>query len=675
MPRTIIEIDSDASGAEKGLKDTQQALDETGKAAKKTGDAFDNLAMAGDMMTKGITAPMLALGTAIGVVALKSASWADEMETMADKTGLSLGRLQELRYITSQTNTDFGAITQAAAQLGRRMVSGAEDSEKLGAIFDALGVKITGPTGKFREMDSVLPEVLSKLAGMEDKTLRNALAMELFGLGGKEMIPLLNAGGDTIARLTQKAHDLGLVMGTEDVTAMAAFSDRWDAIQQQLGMGANKINAELIPVLDGMAGVLQAKIVPWTERAAAAVHDAIQWWEGLDENTKRLIITMVTFGVSLGPVMSVVGRVPGLIKAVEMAFDLLMKKTNLVIMIVTLLASAWITNWNNIRERTQYAVDLIKFGFEQMGISVGTVWNNLKKTAYGAILGIMDAASPIVSILPKSISEGFEEMRAGLREKLGDIEQNLKSLAASGVESEQNLELAHIKLQAALNATANESDFAGEKMRLLGHQTAVTTDATDKSSAAFKYQAAAVKEAGDQWEAYRKKLKQVEEQGWGTASAIVAAAMAAGQPIPTGAGVSQWASMAPVFTWSSVPKTDAKGKPNPAYQPWMSSAPMFAEGGIVRSRPGGTLIRAAEGGEDEWFFPESKLRRLADALSGIFRVPALAPAGFMAAPTGLQGAPVFNIVITGNEIRDDYDVERIGSKLVGYLKARGVKAG
>ncbi len=675
MPRAIIEIDSDASGAEKGFKDTQEGLDETKKSAEKTARSFEGVATSGDFMSKSLTAPIMALGTAIGVVALRSASWADEMETMADKTGLSLGRLQELRYITSQTNTEFSALTQAAAQLGRRMVSGAEDSKKLGAIFDALGIKTTDQTGKFRAMDDVLPEVLSRLAGMQDVTLRNALAMELFGRGGQEIVPLLNAGSDTIARLTGKAHELCLVMGNDDVLAMAAFSDRWDAIQMQLGMAANRMNAELIPVLDGLAGVLQDRIVPWTDRAAAAVHDAIQWWGGLDENTRRLIVTLAGFAIAIGPAMSLVGRIPGLITAIGFALKTLTSPIGLVISAIVFLASAWITNWGNIRERTQYAIDLIQYGFEQMGIFIGKTWNEAKRVVYSAVLGIMDAAAPIVKILPKSVSEGFENMRAGLREKVSDIEKNLESLAASGVASEKRLEAAHGQLQVALaktkqgvqDNTDSHADYLAMK-RAATEATDKNTAAINLSALAFGKEADAIKKATDEFEAYRKQVEQVVKKGWGMASAIVGALMGKGLGIPTGAGLQQWAGMTPVFDWSSVKRG------SPGYESWMSSIPQFGEGGVVKARPGGTLIRAAEAGEDEWFFPESRLRRLADALSGIFRVPAFAPAGFMAATTA---GPVYNVsvLVTGNDIHDDYDVERIGSRLVAYLKGHGVKVG
>lgn len=81
------------------------------------------------------------------------------------------------------------------------------------------------------------------------------------------------------------------------------------------------------------------------------------------------------------------------------------------------------------------------------------------------------------------------------------------------------------------------------------------------------------------------------------------------------------------------------------------NVPAMASGGIVRASAGGTIVRLGEGGVDEAVVPLSGGRR-----------------GGMAG-----GEPMVQVVITGNTIMSDRDVDRFGELIVSRLRRSGVR--
>jgi hypothetical protein len=68
-------------------------------------------------------------------------------------------------------------------------------------------------------------DAITALAGIENPTERDAIAMALFGKSAMELNPLIKAGSDELAALAAQAHAVGAVMTEEDVNALDDVGD------------------------------------------------------------------------------------------------------------------------------------------------------------------------------------------------------------------------------------------------------------------------------------------------------------------------------------------------------------------------------------------------------------------------------------------------------------------
>jgi hypothetical protein len=229
-----------------------QSLDSTDKKAGGLGGKLGGMIGTAAKWGAALATAAVLVGGAMFSAANKASELASEINDMSVRTGIATDTLQELKFASEQVGVNFESITNASAKLNKYMADAASGSKKASEAFTTLGVEISGSDGKLRAMGDVFPEVLSKLADMENKSERNALAMQVFGKGAVELVPLLDQGSVGIEELTKKAHDLGLVMSEEAVQAGDKFGDSLDMVKSSFSALGTEVGIALMPIFQGL---------------------------------------------------------------------------------------------------------------------------------------------------------------------------------------------------------------------------------------------------------------------------------------------------------------------------------------------------------------------------------------------------------------------------------------
>ena len=84
---------------------------------------------------------------------------------------------------------------------------------------------------------------------MPDGPEQAALALQLFGKSGLELIPLLNSGSDGIKQMTDRARELGLVFDNDAGAKADEFNDKLDELKGAATGLATQVAIELLPEL------------------------------------------------------------------------------------------------------------------------------------------------------------------------------------------------------------------------------------------------------------------------------------------------------------------------------------------------------------------------------------------------------------------------------------------
>jgi hypothetical protein len=117
----------------------------------------------------------------------------------------------------------------------------------------AMNINTRNTDGSLKSTRQVLGEVADKFKSYEDGASKTALAIQLFGKAGAELIPLLNAGSDSLDQFDEMARKLGLTITDETAARAEKFNDTLDLMGQGFKGISMQVMAELLPTLEGLA--------------------------------------------------------------------------------------------------------------------------------------------------------------------------------------------------------------------------------------------------------------------------------------------------------------------------------------------------------------------------------------------------------------------------------------
>jgi hypothetical protein len=232
-----------------GVDEANKDIEETTKNAGGLGDKLKSGITTATKWGAGIAAGATAAAAGVMKVAMDSAAAADEVDKMSQKIGISKQGYQEWSYVLGQNGMDISSLQMGMKTLVTQMDGVVNGTDSSIAMFDALGLSVYDSTGALKDQETMMNEVMVALADMPNGTEKARLATELFGRSGSELMPMLNQGSSAMMDLTQRAHDLGLVMSDESVTAGVVLGDTMDDVKKSLGMVATELGVQLMPIV------------------------------------------------------------------------------------------------------------------------------------------------------------------------------------------------------------------------------------------------------------------------------------------------------------------------------------------------------------------------------------------------------------------------------------------
>lgn len=289
-----IKIELDNKEANKGLKDTQTAVEEVDK---KGSNRLKNFGKAAAASFAAVGTAAIATGKKLWEVANNTASYADSIDKASQRVGMSKEAYQEWQYILGQNGIEVASLETAMKSFGNVM----DGSSQAGTqALEKLGISIEGLS-----QEDAWEATVKALQGVEDETERLSLATDLYGArAAQSMMPMLNQTIEGTEQLRQRAHDLGIVLSDDAVNAGVVFGDTLSDLQQAIGAVWNIIGSALLPVLTEMIDIVIAQIPTISSLVGSLTPAITEMFESLVPTIEQLVSELLPVIIEL--VMSLV---------------------------------------------------------------------------------------------------------------------------------------------------------------------------------------------------------------------------------------------------------------------------------------------------------------------------------------------------------------------------------
>lgn len=237
---------------------TLTAADTTSAAFASVSGRFDALRAKATQVSSSLSAigaSVAAIG-AIGGLASSirgAIDLGDQFNKLSQKVGISVEKLSELKFAADLSDVSIEQFQIGMKGLNETLVKANDATSKEAALLKTLGVTARDPAGALRQLSDAF-------ALLPDGATKSALAVELFGKAGMNMIPMLNGGSKALDEAATSARKLGLVMSAETAKAAEEFNDN----MTKLGRTAQSLGISLTTKLIGglsefTSGLVKAK--------------------------------------------------------------------------------------------------------------------------------------------------------------------------------------------------------------------------------------------------------------------------------------------------------------------------------------------------------------------------------------------------------------------------------
>jgi len=198
----------------------------------------------------GLAAAGIALigGTAIGTathlvnLTLRVAEQIDSLGDLSDKINFSVRTLSGMGMAIEGAGGDLEGFGSALGIFDKNIEKAAQGDERLSTLFKALSIDATNNEQAFRQV----AKVIFDLGGTSQQT---ALAMELFGKSGKEMVGIIKAAGGDVEEFIRQAELMGFVIGDDAVKAADKLDKSMILVRAQIDAATRQFATELMPMI------------------------------------------------------------------------------------------------------------------------------------------------------------------------------------------------------------------------------------------------------------------------------------------------------------------------------------------------------------------------------------------------------------------------------------------
>ena len=297
-----------------------EAMNYMAMAGWKTGDMLDgiegimnlsaasgeNLATTSDIVTDALTA--------LGLSAADSGHFVDILAAASSNANTNVAMMGEtfkycapvagaLGFTAEDTAEAIGLManagiksSQAGTAMRTMLTSLTGEVTFVGDAFGELTVQTTNADGSMRSLRDILTDCRAAFAQMSESE-RAANAEALVGKNAMSgFLAVMNAAPGDIEKLNSAINNCDGTAERMAETMQDNLAGQLTILKSQLEELAISIGEILMPSI--------RQIVGW-------IQGLVDWLNGLDEGTKKVIVTVALVAAALGPVLIVVGKVVG----------------------------------------------------------------------------------------------------------------------------------------------------------------------------------------------------------------------------------------------------------------------------------------------------------------------------------------------------------------------------
>lgn len=398
--------------------DTEEMLEGIEPILKLAGAAGMDLGRASDIVTDGLTA--------MGLSAKDAAHFADVMAVTMSKSNTDVNQLGEafkyvapmagsLGYSVEDLNLALGLManagikaSQGGTSLRRTLMNLSDPTDAVAGAMENLGISMFNEDGSSKSLYDLMTQLRGSMKDLseEEQALYASTIAGATGLSG--LLAIVNASDEDFNNLANAIYN-----------ADGAGMEMYDTMTNNLQGSITVLMSALESLMISMGDLL----VPLIKDVVSVLQGWVEHLNSLDETQKQQIIQVALVVASIGPLITIIGKLFTTISTVVKFVQLL--TANPVIVLVAAIAAAIgalvgtiITNWDKTKSVTENIWNGIKIFFTNLmnGLLnfVEKLFPGFKEAGANLFRGLWEGLKSVWSSITDWATNAFESLKRAL---------------------------------------------------------------------------------------------------------------------------------------------------------------------------------------------------------------------------------------------------------------------
>lgn len=222
----------------------EKSLDRVDKQASGLQGTFGRLKGAAGGLTGSLGGLVPAIGIAgLGALGKRSIDAADNLNDLSQRTGVGVEMLDKFGKAANDSGSSLEEVAKSMGKLAKGIV---DPASKTNEALNSIGISSTNAQGKIRGVDAIMIDLADKFSKMPDGVEKTALAMEIFGKSGANIIPMLNEGKEAL-------NEYSATIDKDMAAAADKFNDSINKVTSSISGPFNQAITALLPTITKLA--------------------------------------------------------------------------------------------------------------------------------------------------------------------------------------------------------------------------------------------------------------------------------------------------------------------------------------------------------------------------------------------------------------------------------------
>lgn len=221
----------------------------------------------------------LQAGRALAGMAASSAQSIDNLSKLAQRTGFAYAEMASLEMAGNLAGVGVERLAVSLTMADRMFDNARTGSKSAQDAFARLGLSLDelGQQTSQQRFESIARAI----ANLPDPAARAAVAMQIFGRSGAELLPLFGSISENLAASTADAQKFGLALSNVQGRNVEAMNDAWTRAGYAVNGVVTQVTAQLAPAIQGVVDAFTSLFdVTSGEALGTAVVNA--FWDAIE---------------------------------------------------------------------------------------------------------------------------------------------------------------------------------------------------------------------------------------------------------------------------------------------------------------------------------------------------------------------------------------------------------